>query len=154
MTNEILYSWTFNTKKQKWILWYTITISVAIWLIIWWFLNKIYGLSFVIIILSWLYYFIETNSPEILEVKLTNDWVIVWNNLYDFWDIKSFSVIFNNNKPFLLRLNLTKKWLKKLDLYINEENHNKIKEILTNFIEENKEEELTTTEKITNLLKL
>lgn len=154
MTQKILYSWSFNSKKQRGNLWYIIIISIAIWLIIRWFINKIYWLSFVIMILAWLMYFVENNSPDNINVSITELWIQVWNNFYDFGEIKSFTMIFDWSIPYMLRLNLSKKWLRQLDLYINENNANDIKTTLLNFIEENWKEELTFVEKIIRLLKL
>ena len=154
MSNNILYSWKFKAKKERWSLWYIIFISVWIWLIIWWFLNKIYGLSFVVMILGWLVYFIENNSPDEINVSINELWIQVWNNFYDFWEINSFTMIYNWNIPQILRLNLNKKNLKHLDLYIDESNANEIKNTLLNFIEENSKEQLTLIEKIIKLLKL
>jgi len=154
MAQKILYSWSFNSKKQRGSLWYIIIISIAIGFIIWWFINKIYWLSFVIMILAWLMYFIENNSPDEINVSITELWIQVWNNFYDFGEINSFTMIFDWSNPYLLRLKLTKKWLKQLDLYINEDNANDIKTLLLNFIEENWKEQLTFTEKMIRLLKL
>jgi len=154
MTQKILYSWSFDSKKQRGSLWYITIISIAIWFIIWWFINKIYWLSFVIMILAWLMYFIENNSPDKINVAITELWIQVWNNFYDFWEINSFTLIFDWANPYMLRLSLSKKWLKQLDLYINENNANDIKNILLNFIEENWKEQLTFTEKMIRLLKL
>ena len=105
-------------------------------------------------ILWWLMYFIENNSPDIINVNITELWIQVWNTFYDFWDIRSFTLIFDWSKPYMIRLNLNQKWLKRLDLYINENNTNDIKNILLNFIEENSKEQLTFTEKLIKLLKL
>jgi hypothetical protein len=99
-------------------------------------------------------YFIENNSPDKINVNITDLWIQVWSNFYDFWDINSFTMIFDWNNPFLLRLNLNKRNLKHLDLYINEDIANKIKNTLLNFIEENSDEQLTFTEKMIKLLKL
>jgi hypothetical protein len=105
-------------------------------------------------LLAWLMYFIENNSPDKIIVNITDLWIQVGTNFYDFWEINSFTMIFDWNIPYLLRLNLNKKWLKHLDLFINKNNANEIKNILLNFIEENSKEQLTSVEKITRLLKL
>ncbi len=154
MSNKILYSWKFKTKKNRWNLWYIIFISIWIWLIIWWFLNKIYGLSFVVMILWWLMYFIENNSPDEIEVIINELWIQVWSNFYDFWEINSFTMIYNWNIPEILKLNLNKKWLRRLDLYIDSNNASKIRNTLLNFIKENSKEQLNFSEKIINYLKL
>ena len=152
--SDLIFSWSFNTKKQRSSMWYIIFASIAIWFIIWWFLNKMYGLSFVIIILAWLMYFIENNSPDTIQVNITDMWIQVWNNFYSFWEINSFTMIYENTAPYILRLNLNKSRLKQLDLYINKDVAKDIKDILSNFIEENGKAELTFSEKIIKLLNL
>lgn len=151
---QTLYSWSFDWKRQRWNLWYIIIISIAIWLIIWWFINKIYWLSFVIMILAWLMYFIENNSPDKINVVINELWIQVWTTFYDFWDISSFTIIYDKSTPYMLRLNLTKKGLKHLDLYITPDNATQIKNTLLNFTQENWKEDLSFIEKMTRLLKL
>lgn len=151
---KTLYNWSFDWKRQRWNLWYIIIISIAIWLIIWWFINKIYWLSFVIMILAWLMYFIENNSPDKINVIINELGIQVWTTFYDFWDIDSFTIIYDKSTPYILRLNLTKKWLKHLDLYITPDNTNQIRNTLLNFTQENWKQDLSFVEKITRLLKL
>jgi hypothetical protein len=63
-------------------------------------------------------------------------------------------MIYENTAPYILRLNLNKSRLKQLDLYINKDVAKDIKDILSNFIEENGKAELTFSEKIIKLLNL
>lgn len=151
---NIIYSFEFSGKKEKSVYWYTISISIIIWLIIWWFITKIYWLSFLLILFSWVYYFVENNSQDIIRVSINDNWISIWNWFYDFASIKSFTVIYEKSKPVILRLNLKKKWLRFLDLDINEEILTELKEVLLKFLEENWEKELSFSEKVIRLLKL
>ena len=153
--SDLLYSWSFNSKKQRWTLWYLITFSIAIWLVIWWFLSKQYWMSFVIIILAWLVFYVENNSEDIVTVSITNDWIKIDNNFYPFSNISSYSIIYDWENPIILRINLVKKiWNWIIDINIDNTIVSNIKNILSNFIEENNKTELSFWEKIIRLLKL
>lgn len=151
---EIIYSWTFNSKKQRWNMWYIIAISLVIWLIIWWFLVKQYWLSFVLILISGLFYFIENNSSDTVSVNINELWINADNNFYDFAWISSFSILYEEQNAILVRFFLTKKWMKILDLEIDNKIAIDLKSILPNFIKENEKASMSNTDKIIRLLKL
>jgi len=153
--SEILYSWSFNSKKQRSSLWYLIVISIAIWLIIWWFLSKQYWMSFVIILLAWLVFYVENNSEDIVNIQITSEWIKIDNNFYPFSNLKSFWIIYEWENPIILRLNIAKKvgiWT--IDINIDKTIVTQVRNILSNFLEEEQKQELTFTEKLIRLLKL
>ena len=154
MENEILYSWKFNDKKERSQLWYIITLSIVIWLVIWWFLTKQYWMSFLIMLITWVTYFIENNSEDEVNVNITNLWIKISNTFYDFSKINSFTLIYDWENAVYLRLIINKKWLKVFNIYIDNTIANNLKEILTNFIEENPKWDLSFIEKLINKLKL
>ncbi len=153
MSKEI-YSWEFNDKKNRWQLWYIIAISILIWTTIWWFFTKQYWLSFIILLIGWLYYFNENNSLDIIKVELLDIWIKINWVFYDYSSIDSYSIIYNKEKPILLRVNLNKKGLRYIDIKINRTNINQIKNILSTYVNEWEKLELTISEKMINLLKL
>jgi len=153
--SNILFSWQFNSKKQRWNLWYLIVFSITIWLIIWGFLSKQYVMSFVIILLTWLSFYIENNSNDIVWVQITEDWIKIDNNFYPFANISSYSIIYEWENAILLRLYLKQKvWIWLIDINIDNSISKKVKNILEQILEENQKTELTFIEKITRLLKL
>jgi len=152
--SEILYSWKFNDEKNRWKMWYIIAISIVIWSSIWWFFTKQYWLSFIILLVAWLYYFIENNSQDLVKIEITNNWINIDWKFYDYSSIDSFWFIYKNENPIWLRLNLNKKWLRFLDLKITRNNLNYIKNILSKNLEETDKIDLTLSEKFINLLKL
>jgi hypothetical protein len=154
MENEILYSWKFNDKKERSQLWYIITLSIVIWLVIWWFLTKQYWMSFLIMLITWVTYFIENNSEDEVNVNITNLWIKISNTFYDFSKINSFTLIYDWENAVYLRLIINKKWLKVFNIYIDNTIANNLKEILPNFIEENPKWDLSFIEKLINKLKL
>jgi len=152
--SEILYSWRFNDKKNRWKLWYIIAISIVIWTTIWWFLTKQYWLSFIILLIAGLYYFVENNSLDTVEVQILETWIKIDWVFYDYSSINSYWFIYKNEQPIWLRIHLNKKWLRFIDVKINRENISNIKNAFSERIEENEKIELTFSEKMINLLKL
>jgi len=153
--SDLLYSWSFNSKKQRWALWYIITLSVTIWLVIWGFLSKQYWMSFVIIILSGLVFYVENNSEDIVWVKITNDWIKIENNFYPFTSISNYWIIYEWEMAIILRLSIVKKiWIWTIDINIDNTITSDIRNILSNFLEENNKQELSSWEKLIRLLKL
>lgn len=149
-----IYSWEFNDDRNRWSLWYVIALSVVIWLSIWGVFSRQYWMSFIVLLIAWLAYFIENNSEDLIKVKISSLWVKISWTFYDFTWIWSFWIVYKWDEPVSLRFNLKKKWLKNIDVKIDASNISKIKEILSNYIEETPKIELTFTEKVIKLLKL
>ena len=152
---NLLYSWKFNSKKQRSSLWYIIVLSIAIWLVIWGFLSKQYWMSFVIIILSGLVFYVENNSEDIIGVDITEEWIKIEHNFYPFSSISNFWIIYEWDNAIILRLNIAKKvWIWVLDVNIDNSVSNDVRNILSNYLEENNKWELNSIEKIIRLLKI
>jgi hypothetical protein len=151
---ENIYSWWFEDKRNRWALWYVIAMSIVIWLSIWWFFTKQYWMSFIVLLIAWLVYFVENNSSDYVEVKITNLWVNIAWMFYDFTSIGSFWIVYKWEDPILLRFNLNKKWLRNIDVKINNNIINDVKEVLLNYINEVPKIELTFSEKMIEHLKL
>ena len=150
----MLYSWKFTDIKERGQLWYIIVFSIIIWLVIWWFITKQYWMSFVIILLTGIIFYTENNSSDEINIKITELWIKIEMNFYDFSKIDSFTLIYEWENAVLLRLQLNKKWIKIIDLKIDNTVALKLKEILPNFIKENKKEDLSLIEKIIRILKI
>lgn len=150
----MLYSWKFTDIKERGQLWYIIVLSIIIWLVIWWFITKQYWMSFVIILLTGIIFYTENNSSDEINIKITELWIKIEMNFYDFSKIDSFTLIYEWENAVLLRLQLNKKWIKIIDLKIDNTVALKLKEILPNFIKENKKEDLSLIEKIIRILKI
>jgi len=154
MNNEIIYNWSFSNDKNRWSLWYIIALSVIIWLVVWWFLTRQYVMSFLIILIAWVSFFIENNSEENTNVFITNLWIKINNSFYDFSKISSYTLIYDDENATLLRLSLVKKWIKYLDLNIDNNIALELKSILPNFIKEDEKTELNFSDKLIRILKL
>jgi hypothetical protein len=153
-TDNIIYKWTFSDKKNRWKLWYIIAISVILWLSIWWIFTKQYFLSFIIILIAWVYFFLENNSSDDVEIIINDLGIKINENFNSYSKIESFSFGSIWEELVFLRLILNKKWIKGVDLRINNEIWKELKEILPNFIKETDEWEVSVTDKLINSLKL
>jgi ABC-type multidrug transport system fused ATPase/permease subunit len=151
---NILYSWEFEDKKDRWPYWYIIALSIIIWIAIWWFMTGQYGMSFVVLFISWIFYFIENNSEDIVKVILTDVWIQIWKSFYEYTKIVNYSYIYENDTPIFLRLVINKVSLKNMDLNIDQEILKNLKNILPNYMEEDTKWELSVMEKLIHKLKL
>lgn len=152
--NDIIYSWNFNDNKNRGNLWYVIAFSVVIGLIVWWFLTKQYVMSFLVILVSGVSLFIENNTEENIVVLLTTLWIKVNNSFYDYPKINSFTIIYDWDKAVILRLDIMKKWIRFIDLNIDNEIALNLREILPNFIKEDENWELNSIDRLIKYLKL
>lgn len=151
---NIIYAWEYEDNKNRWPYWYIIALSIIVWIVIWWFLTRQYWMSFVVLFVSGLFYYIENNSEDNIKVQLTDIWVQIGQNFYEYSKIEKFTYIYEWEKPVLLRLVVNKVSLKNIDLKIDKNTYLELKNILPNYIEEDAKWELSFLEKLINKLKL
>lgn len=151
---DILYTWQFSDKKNRGSLWYVLAASIALGLIIWWFLTNQYGMSFIILLISGIYFFVENNSAENIIVEIANQGIQVENSFYDNWSIDSYCFVFHWEAPYYLRLFLNKKWLRQIDIRIDDERFTDLQSLLPDLINWSESQKLTFSEKLIILLKL
>lgn len=152
--DNILYSWSFSDKRDRSWLWYIIASAFALWLIIWWFFTHQYGMSFIIILICGLFFFTENNSDDDIKISINHLWININNAFYDYSAISSYSVVYRNKDAIFLRLHLNKKWIRNIDLTIDNNILTEINKVLPSFIKNSESTELTFTEKMIILLKL
>ena len=153
MTN-ILYTWQFEDKKQRSQLWYIIAFSVVIWLVVWWFLTKQYGMSFIVLLLSWLILFVENNSEDTVTVNISDMWIYIWESFYEFDGIQKYATGYVKDNAEFIRIYLAKKGIAILDIKTNNEIIWDVQNILNNNIEHDGKVELSNSDKIIRFLKL
>lgn len=154
MVNNIIYNWSYNDSKNRGKLWYIIAVAIILWLAIWWIFTWQYWLSFIVVLAAWIYLFVENSSSDVMNINITPDGIKVWTTFYNYWIIHSYSLIYDQETAVYLRLILNKKWIKKLDISIDNVVAKELKEILPNFIGNNNETELSWVDKLINILKL
>jgi hypothetical protein len=152
--NNLLYNWKYEDTKHRSPIWYVIALSIAIWLIIWWFLTRQYGMSIVIMLVVWFFYFLENNSEDEVAIELTELGIKVQGNFYDYSRIWWYSIVYHWEQAIYLRLLIKKRGIWILNLNIDNRIAADIRSILPNYIEENEKQEITLSEKIIQLLKL
>jgi hypothetical protein len=152
--SEYIYTWEFDDTKNRSTLWYVIALSIVLWLSIWWFITKQYGMSFIVLLIAGLVYFVENNSDDRVEVKISNIWVKIANTFYDFNTIESYWIVYKWEEAKILRFFLKKKWIKNIDVQINNKIITDIINALDNNVVEVPRIDLTFSEKLIQLLKL
>lgn len=149
-----IYTWEYDDSKDRWPYWYIIALSIIVWIVIWWFITWQYWMSFVVLFVSGLFYYIENNSEDNIEIILTDLWFQIWKNFYEYAKIEKYTFIYEGDIPVLLRLVVNKASLKNIDLKIDKEIFYELKDILPNYIQEDAKWELTFMEKLIHKLKL
>lgn len=127
---------------------------MVIGLSIWGFATNQYAMSFVIILLAWIYMYTENNTEDEIEVFITDLWVKVGEAFYEYKKIQNFNLIYDWDTASILRLKLKTKGVWVLDLDINNELASGISEVLPNFVEESENIEVTFVEKLIKFLNL
>ena len=151
---NVLYSWVFEDKKNRSPLWYIIALSIAIWLIIWGFMTRQYGMSIVIMLIVGFFFFLENNSEDTIQVEISDLGISIQNMFYDYSRISSYSIVYSGNQAVYLRLHLKKWSLWFMNLHLDNSTASQIRSILPNFIEEKTKEEISFIEKMTHFLQL
>jgi len=151
---ENIYSWNFDDSKNRSGSWYIIFLSIMIWLVLWGLFTKQYGMSFVIILLSGLMYFMDNNSEDTIYVEVSELWIKVADNFYDFSRLENYWIIYNWEQAQYLRLKMTKSAINQLDLGINNQIASDLRQFLPNYVQETDNAEMTMLEKTIKILKL
>lgn len=152
--DNLIYKWNFSDNKNRGRFWYIIAISIVLWIAIWWVLTKQYWLTIIILLVAWVTFFIENNSAEIIEVKVSDLWIKIWEYFYDYHKIEKYWFIYNWENAEFLRIYLNKSALKNIDLKIDNKICQDLKSILSQYLEESEKSELSWSEKLINFLKL
>ncbi|MDP2090686.1 MAG: hypothetical protein Q8K30_03735 [Candidatus Gracilibacteria bacterium] len=157
--SEYIYEWEFDDSKDRGTLWYVIALSIVIGLSIWGFFTKQYGMSFIVLLIAGLVYFVDNNSEDYINVKISDSGIIISETNYNFQNIESYSIVYKGDKAVLLRIFLIKKGIKNIDVKIDDSKIDdskidNIKNVLNNYIKEASKIELSFTEKVIQMLKL
>lgn len=149
-----IYNWSFEDTKNRSPVWYIIAISVVVGLAIWGFLSKQYGMSFVVLLVAWVAFFVENNAEEHITVSLTQLGLKVWGKFYDYSRINSYTFIYSWENAILIRLALSQRGIKTIDLKVNNTITEELKSILPNYIQENPKQDMSFVDRMIHLLKL
>lgn len=111
-------------------------------------------MSFVIILLAGVTFYIENNSEDSVEIVISEIWVMVGNKFYDFSKILSFCFLYDGAQARILRLKINKNTLSNLDVDVDNQRVVDIKSILSQYIKEDEKWEFTFSDKLIHYLKL
>lgn len=153
-SQNVIYSWDFEDSKTRSPIWYMVALALVIGLVFWWFTTRQYGMSLVIMLGVWFFYFLEVNSEDQVKVAITELWISVQDIFYDYSRISWYSLVYNGDMALYLRLHLKKRGIWYANIRIDNTTAAKIRSILPNYIEENAQQEVSFLEKISHLLKL
>lgn len=99
-------------------------------------------------------YFIENNSEDIVEVFVWELWIKIWESFYDYSKIDSYYFLYEWSFSKIIRFNLNKKWIRVIDLNVDNNITLDLKNILPKFLKESEKQEFSFSEKIIKLLNL
>lgn len=145
-----MFSWIFQSKKEKSATWYLGAIVLALALIAWGIFMGIYILAVVVFIFVGVYMLIENNAPDTVQVEVNENGILVAENFYDYAKIESFGIIYNGSAPYILRIKLRSKGFRLLDLYMRPDiiNTAELRAYLVSFLQEDEKSELSTSERL------
>lgn len=135
-------------------MWYIVAFAGVIGLVIWWFLTSQYGMSFVVLLLAGVFYFVENNAADEMTVSISDLWVSVGEMFYDFAKIRSFCYLYDGQTAKILRLKVDKRTISNLDLDIDNAIAAELKAILPNYLKEDPRWEFSFSDRFIRLMKL
>ena len=107
-----------------------------------------------ILLISWVAIYIENNSDDEIVVGLSDLGIKIGETFYDYSKISGYTFIYEWERAVIMRLQLIKKGVKTVDLFIDNAIASDLKEVLPHYIQENEKEDLSFTDKMIRLLKL
>lgn len=114
-----MFEWIVPGRKNHSASWYTIAGIIALSLSIWGIFSGIYALTVVVIIMSGVYVLMENNAPDTTEAMINQNGVKIGDVFYDYGQISSFEIIFQQEVPKYLRMSLKKNNLKTIDIPVD-----------------------------------
>ena len=152
--NTVLYTWNFEDKKDRSALWYIIALSFVIGMIIWGFITKQYGMSFLFMLLAGIVFYIENNAEDEISVEVTPLGMRIWAKFYDFSRITSFAFMYDGDQAIYLKLRIRQRGIPIVQLKVNNAITSELRPILSQYVEEDGKEELGFLDKLIHILKL
>lgn len=149
------FSWTFPARREKGPGWYA-TAGVALTaFVVWGFLMGYPYMSVVAMIFAGVYLFMDNNARGDVAVLVDERGVTVAGALYDYASVAQYSVIYENNRPAVLRLALARRALAQVDVEIPEGvDVAALRTFLSTQVQEGGQTEFTLTEALLRKLKL
>lgn len=144
-----MFEWNVTVRKERSAGWYGIAGIAVASLVIWGFFEGIYALSIVAVIFAGVFLLVENNAPDSVLITVNENGVGVGADFYDYGKIDDFAILFDSGVPVILRLRLSKRGIKTVDIDIPEGSDvSNLRSYLSAYAEESKDAELSNSEKI------
>jgi len=149
------YSWAFETWFHRGKKWYMIAITLMLTLIIMSFLLWAYPLGILGILFVGVYLLYETNTPDMTQVDLTKNGVLINQELYSYGKIREFGIIRITEWPIILRIVVKNHMINNLDMFIDPKiDIDDMRLFLWSYIPENPQIRLSVIERLLLSLRL
>jgi len=140
---RILASWTFpeRVQYQRGTLWYLAMLTL-IGLLLFYSYKTSNVLFAVIIIMSAVFLTMHhRREPNLMEIKITEDGIILNNNFYNYNDFRNFAVIYRPTEIKNLYLEFKGSFRPRLTIPLEDQNPNEIRNLLLEYLEEDLQRE-------------
>lgn len=148
-----MFEWSVSVRKERSAGWYLVAGIAVASLVVWGFIEGIYALSVVAVIFAGVFLLIENNAPDSVLVSVNENGVGIGTDFYDYGIVEDFALIFDRGEPVYLRLRLSKKGIKTIDVDIPPGSDvSGLRAFLSEYAAESKDSELGFAEKMLRLL--
>jgi len=111
-------------------------------------------MSFVFLLLTGIVFYVENNAEDTIQVQVNSLGIRVSETFYDFSRIRSFSFIYDGDKPVFLKLRVAQRGIPIVQLKVDATIVPELRPILASYIEEDPKEDLSFLDRIIHILKL
>lgn len=138
---SVIYKWRapeheVTEKDKRWYLWIGLILSG---IVIYAILTDSLVMAITFILIGMVGYIIVNKTPRIVNFYITDDGVIADKEIYEFENIKSFWIFYEEEGPMVVSLYLKSKIMPFAHIPLGDEDPTVIREILMRYIEEVKQ---------------
>lgn len=153
---RIFLQWEFPEPHvpQRGLMWYFLSGMLLVILLGYAFFTMNFLFGFIIVFFAVLYFFIQKN-PQIYSIKITEEGIVIGKRNYPFSSFKNFWIAYDPPEIKTLYLTLRRAFFPHISVPLQNMNPNEVREVLSQFIEEDLEkEDETILDTLIRILKL
>lgn len=142
-TGSILIDWDFPefTKHDRGKKWYLIAGIVFLVILIYAVLTKNILFAIILVIAAFIFILQQYQEPQAVDAAVTDEGILIGSKFYDYEELKIFWVIYKPPLAKLLYLDFKNPLKKSLPIPLDNVDPVKLREILTQYLEEDLERE-------------